>query len=139
MRTGAALVAAALAALVLGGGGDGGGQVGDEARLTPAAPASRLDVDAPGGDVLGLRLARIENPRMTPFGVVVSLVDGAEIGRIYVFPPDRTGDYMLSLTPGERSALARDRAVDARLDVAAPAPGLVVEIAVLPHPPSVRP
>lgn len=144
MRATGRLVAAALAALVLGagggaGGGGGGGGGGGEARLTPDSPSARLGLGAPERDLLGLRLRRIDNPRMTPFGVVVSQVDGTEIGRFSVFPPDRTGDYVVSLTPGERAGIVRNGAVEARLDLDAPAPGLAVEIVILPNPPSARP
>lgn len=139
MRATGRIVAAALAALVLGAGGGGGGGGGGEARLTADSPSARLGVDAPERDLLALRLERIDNPRMTPFGVVVSQVDGTEIGRFSVFPPDRTGDYVVSLTPGERAGIVRNGAVEARLDLDAPAPGLAVEIVILPKPPSARP
>jgi len=64
--------------------------------LTPGA-AVHVPITG-GGDRLRLSLQAIDNPDRAPFGIIVQRSDGAEIGRISIFPPDRTGDYFLSIT-----------------------------------------
>ncbi len=81
-------------------------------------------------DLIRVRVTRIENPGMVPFGVVVTLPGGAEIGRFSIFPADRTGDYYLSVTPDERTALLRPgAALHIALDLPTPPrEGLEVEL-----------
>ena len=63
-------------------------------------------------------MGAIENPGMTPFGIVIKLADGNEIGRFAVFPADRTGDYFLSLKAEESAVLtAPGAAVTLELDL----------------------
>lgn len=100
----AVLYGAAVAYAGGGGDGEGGGvllttdnpQMQVEARAAPEGAAA----------VLQVRIGAIQNPSLTPFGIVVRLADGQEIGRFAIFPADRTGDYFLSLKPAEREALA---------------------------------
>jgi hypothetical protein len=74
----------------------------DTPSTTVAPPAAAI---ASGSATLRVPIVSITNPGKTPFGVVVSIAGGAEIGRFAVFPPDQTGDYNLSLSPSEQAAL----------------------------------
>jgi hypothetical protein len=85
--------------------------------------ARERDEDPTRRGVIRIRVTRIENPGMTPFGIVVSLPGGAEIGRFSFFPADRTGDYYLSVTPEERAALLSDEPeLHIALDLPTPPP-----------------
>ena len=85
--------------------------------------ARERDEDATRRGIIRIRVSRIENPSMTPFGIVVSLPGGAEIGRFSFFPADQTGDYHLSLTPEERAALLSDEPeLHIALDLPTPPP-----------------
>ena len=98
------VVAAALYGAAVANAGGGGGL-----RLTldnPQVQAQALAAPESANAVLQVRIGAIENPSMTPFGIVVRLADGQEIGRFAIFPADRTGDYFLSLKPAEQAALA---------------------------------
>lgn len=98
------LVAAALYGAAVANAGGGGGL-----RLTldnPQVQAQALAAPESANAVLQVRIGAIENPSMTPFGIVVRLADGQEIGRFAIFPADRTGDYFLSLKPAEQATLA---------------------------------
>jgi len=91
------------------------------AVVTRVAQARAEDVARRG--VVRIRVSRIENPSMTPFGIVVSLPAGAEIGRFSFFPADQTGDYYLSVTPEERDALLSDEPeLHIALDLPTPPP-----------------
>ena len=99
------LVAAALYGAAVAYAGGGGG-----VRLTldsPQVEAQALGAGEPAPTVLQVRIGAIDNPSLTPFGIVVSLAGGREIGRFAIFPADRTGDYFLSLKPAEQAALAQ--------------------------------
>ena len=99
------LVAAALYGAAVAYAGGGGG-----VRLTPDSPqveAQALGAGEQAPNVLQVRIGAIDNPSLTPFGIVVSLAGGREIGRFAIFPADRTGDYFLSLKPAEQAALAQ--------------------------------
>ncbi|MEQ8965994.1 MAG: hypothetical protein RID91_09235 [Azospirillaceae bacterium] len=87
------------------------------APVTLSARASTVRVAplraAAGGEAalaLRLRVERVENPAMAAVGIVATLGppgnDAREIGRVYLFPPDRPGTFMLSLSPEEATALA---------------------------------
>ena len=93
---------------------------GDSAmRLTLEAPRREAPVQgavAAGGSALQVRIGAVDNPSLTPFGIVVRLPDGQEIGRFALFPADQTGDYYLSLKPHERAALSEGRSVILEID-----------------------
>lgn len=93
---------------------------GDNAlRMTLEAPRMEAPVQgaAEGGDsALQVRVGAVENPSLTPFGIIVRLPDGREIGRFALFPADRTGDYYLSLRPEEQAALSEDGRVILEID-----------------------
>lgn len=95
--------AALYAAAVAYAGGD------SSVRLTLDLPRTTVALQQPvrqQATALQVRVGSIDNPGMTPFGVVIRLADGNEIGRFAVFPADRTGDYFLSLRPEESAVLA---------------------------------
>ncbi len=108
---GAAIVGAAVSHA---GGGEG-------LRLSLDAPQVKTEIQAKpdaARQVLHIRIGAIENPSLTPFGIVVGLPDGHEIGRFAIFPADRTGDYFLSLKPEERAALTEtDGALTLEIDL----------------------
>ena len=104
------IVAAAVlyAAAVAYAGGNNAGEH-NMARLTLGVPRTTVALQEPSPEqaaALQVRVGAIENPGMTPFGIVIKLADGNEIGRFAVFPADRTGDYFLSLKAEESAVLA---------------------------------
>jgi hypothetical protein len=116
----AILTAAAIFAVAVAyAGGD------DAIRLSLNSPNSQILItagEARSSSVIRVRVAAIENPDLTPFGVVVSVLGGGEIGRFAVYPADQTGDYALSLTPTEATALSKpDATVSLALDLIHPA------------------
>lgn len=105
----------------------------DALRLSLEAPQVTAEIQVrPDATrhVLHIRIGAIENPSLTPFGIVARLPDGHEIGRFAVFPADRTGDYFLSLKPDERAALAKNSgALTLEIDwIGKPDPSLSVTV-----------
>jgi hypothetical protein len=121
-------------ALLLAAGA--GGEV--RVQLTAAAPQAtgirpeiRPASSAAAAGTLRLSVVRIENPTATPFGIVARLAADAEIGRVFVYPPDRTGDYMLPLEPDELGRLLGGAAIALALDLPQP-PAAALEVEILP-------
>ena len=110
--------------------------VTDTLVLTAGRPAAerRLDLaSARGATALEVTLLRIDNPSLTPFSVRVRIVNAAMagtaadtvvLGEFAVYPPDRTGRYVVGL-PAEEAARLRARGEGAavlRLDLVPLAP-----------------
>jgi hypothetical protein len=119
----AAALAAALVTSVAANETDPVVRLSNEVPDVVTRVARERDEDATRRGIIRIRVSRIENPSMTPFGIVVSLPAGAEIGRFSFFPADQTGDYYLSVTPEERDALLSDEPeLHIALDLPTPPP-----------------
>jgi hypothetical protein len=127
----AAALAAALVTSVAANETDPVVRLSNEVPDVVTRVARERDEDATRRGIIRIRVSRIENPSMTPFGIVVSLPGGAEIGRFSFFPADQTGDYHLSVTPEERAALLSDEPeLHIALDLPTPPPeDIEVELA----------
>ena len=107
-------------ALGLPGGVAGGvaacGSEDPPARAVMAVPVSIEMAGTPDQAILYLELSRIDNPAMTPFGLIATTPDGIEIGRIAIYPADQTGTYALGLEGAALAALRAAGAVALELD-----------------------
>lgn len=91
-----------------GAGGDS--RVPARFKLSPAQPSVLADLPADGARRLRVRVTAVDNPGAGELGVRAALVDPEtgerrEIGRFAVFPPERTGDYVLPVSPGDIAAM----------------------------------
>jgi len=91
---------------------------GNRVVLSAGEPAARVPalLPAPGtrgpGAAPALRLAveSVDNPSLAPVGIVATLgapgAESRELGRVYLFPPDRPGTFFIPLGPSEVADLA---------------------------------